>query len=71
MTALRRKSEGWWIVAGKGDRPGKCLTCGAVLHLQLPQPIPIFVAAANAFVKIHLRCGPPRETAAQRQGKEP
>jgi hypothetical protein len=56
-----RKQKGWWIVAGESDRPGKCLTCGEELRLQLPQPIEVFLAASKAFVRVHLRCGPPRE----------
>ncbi len=48
--------RGHWIIAGEGDRPGRCLRCGAELNLVLPQPIEIFVAAAKAFVKIHLKC---------------
>ena len=58
--AEKPKLRGWWIVAGEGDRPGKCLTCGAMLNLVLPQPIEIFLAATRAFVKVHLRCGPPK-----------
>lgn len=48
-----------WVVAG--GAPGEvayCERCGQGLTLNMPQPIPIFVAASNAFVKMHSKCKP-------------
>jgi hypothetical protein len=52
--AARTKVD--WVVVGDGDCPGLCLRCGKKLHLPLPQPLTVWVAAARAFVKIHSRC---------------
>ena len=45
-----------WIVLVGGDYPGLCTRCGATLHLPLPQPLLVWTAAAQAFVKLHKGC---------------
>lgn len=45
-----------WCVFDCKDKRVKCRRCGEQLNLLLPQPITIFVAASNAFCKLHKHC---------------
>lgn len=56
---MKVKAKADWVIAG--GAPGEvayCERCGQGLTLNMPQPIPIFIAASDAFVKMHSRCEP-------------
>jgi len=50
------------IVFVAGDNLFECKNCGMTYKPALPAPMDIFVAACNAFVKIHKDCKPNHET---------
>lgn len=51
------KSKAEWVVmGGKTGELAHCTRCGVGLELKMPQPIPVVIAASNAFVKMHLHC---------------
>lgn len=53
----QRKRKGDWVVMG--GKPGEvayCTRCGEGLTLSLPQHMDVFIAASNAFIKVHSRC---------------
>lgn len=52
-----------WVVMGgdvEGD-VGKCLRCGVVLRINLPQHLEVFIAALRAFCGVHQHCEEKRE----------
>ena len=54
-----RKSKAEWVVAGgKVGELAHCSRCGTGLNLGGSQPIPIVVAACDAFVELHKHCQP-------------
>ena len=58
LTRPHKTKAPWVIVGGANGEIGYCERCGDGLRLNMPQPIPIFVAASQAFVKMHSRCKP-------------
>lgn len=54
------KSKCDWVVFvfGENEYPIQCYRCGGKLHLPLPQPVAVFVAAAKAFARLHKDCPP-------------
>ena len=56
--AVRKmKAKAEWVVAGgKIGEIAHCTRCGRGLSLGGSQPLPIVVAAMDAFVKMHLHC---------------
>jgi hypothetical protein len=51
----RWKTE-WIVYVGDNEYPGQCTRCGERLHLPLPQPLNVFIAASKAFVTLHRCC---------------
>ena len=47
-----------WIVILQEGLTFECRRCGARDAMELPASIPVWVAAARAFAKIHRRCSP-------------
>src|SRR5580698_8766010 len=45
----------WVVIGGKKDETGHCTRCGEGLVIG-PQPIPVALAAIEAFVKMHANC---------------
>ena len=45
-----------WIVVRQEGLTFECKRCGARDALQLPASIPVWLAAARAFEKVHRRC---------------
>jgi hypothetical protein len=46
-----------WVVFDCKTGLATCQHCGEALNLPLPQPISVFVAASEAFRKLHEGCG--------------
>lgn len=53
---MKTQKTPWVVMGGSEGEIGHCTRCGDGLSINLPQPIPIVVAASRAFVKIHARC---------------
>jgi hypothetical protein len=56
MTLQRRWQTEWIVYTGDSEYPGQCDRCGKRLHLPLPQPLNVFIAASKAFVSLHRHC---------------
>lgn len=56
-----RRSMVEHVVAEEGGAKIRCAHCGEVLRLALPMNVRVWVAAGEAFVKVHRRCKPPRK----------
>lgn len=54
----KKKDIPWVVAGGKVGELGHCTRCGEGLKITLPQPIPILVAAMDAFGKMHRDCKP-------------
>lgn len=55
---MTKKEVDWVVMGGKPGEIGYCSRCGQGLTVNLPQPIPIFVACPEAFAKMHSGCKP-------------
>lgn len=45
-----------WVMAIDNGAGARCERCEATFHIELPCPVPVWVAAMRAFVKLHSRC---------------
>ena len=53
-----------WVLAKTGGG-GECTRCGERFEMKLPLPVDVWVAAVDAFVRLHERCEAREKTDAQ------
>jgi hypothetical protein len=51
-----KKNTDWIFAGGKPGEIGHCKRCGDGLRMEMPQHIPVVVAAMRAFIKVHSTC---------------
>lgn len=44
------------IIARQKDLSAHCLHCGAILKMELPVDLDVYLASNKAFIKVHKRC---------------
>lgn len=55
---MAKKTKDWIVMGGSPDEATHCTRCGDGMKVHYPIEIPIFLAMAKAFVKLHEKCQP-------------